>query len=625
MTTRAADHPIAGPSDHPNGVTPTESHPTSRKTLALSLGLLLFTAAVLFFAGLGRLPLFEPDEGRNAEVGREMIVSGDWITPHFNGLVYLDKPAVYFWMVAVSMKTLGVSEGAARLPSALMGVATMLLVWFLARRMFGDAAGLRAGIVFAACPLAFALAREVIFDMTLTFFVTVAMVVFWLAEEKNFLAPRFDALMFAAMGLAVITKGFVGILLPVIAILIYEAARGHWREWLRLRWGWGLLVFLAVALPWFIAVSMRNPDFPRYAFWNEGLKRFSSGAAHRGGGILYYFPIYIGGFFPWSIFLLLAGWNRLRRWRELKQATARPILFLLCWVVWVFSLFTLSHSKLPAYFLPAVVPLSILMGLVWRDVGQEAQARQPDWLTAGFALLLGLGVVVAAASHSWLYATLQMRLAKRVHSSMLELIQPSLLYTGLILAALGFLGRRLAAQLRGRTVAIATFALVAVVVPTLVLRWYTPLKMISEANSSRRLAATILASPERDSPIFGYYYFRNSLPFYLRRPVGLLSVQWGEMTSNYQVMHQAEAQRVAGGQAGKGVLVTLPEFRALAKTNSQPILVMTRNNLVEDLWENVGRIDPLWNESEISIWEVPPASAGRPGNRATHVVTPFQP
>ena len=500
---------------------------------------------------LGRLPLIEPDEGRNAEVGREMLVSGDWITPHYNGFAYLDKPAVYFWMVAASLKTFGVSEGAARLPSALMAVATMLLVWFLARRMFGDSAGLRAGLVFAACPLALVLAREVIFDMTLTFLVTVAMVAFWLAEESDFRRPWFDALMFAAMGLAVITKGFVGILIPLIAILIYEAARGRWREWLRLRWGWGLLVFLAAALPWFIAVSMRNPDFPRYAFWNESLKRFTTGAAHRGGGIFYYIPVFLGGFFPWSLFLLLAGWNRLRRWRELRQEAGRPILFLLCWAAWVFVFFSLSHSKLPTYFLPAIVPLSILMGLVWQDVGKEAQARPPDWLTAGFALLLGLGVLVAAASHSWLYATLQVRLARKLHPNVLELIQPSLLYTGLILAALGFLGRRLAAQdarangghrhicAGGRDCSHARAALVCAA------RSCSP-----KPHSSRRLAATILASPERDSPIFGYYYFRTSLPFYLRRPVGLLSVEWGEMTSNYQVAHQAEARRAAGGQPG---------------------------------------------------------------------------
>jgi 4-amino-4-deoxy-L-arabinose transferase-like glycosyltransferase len=587
--------------------------------------LLLVAAAVLFFAGLGRLPLIEPDEGRNAEVGREMLASGDWITPHFNGFAVLDKPAVYFWMVAASLKAFGISEGAARVPSALMGMSTMLLVWFLARRMFGDSAGLRAGLVFAACPLALVLAREVIFDMTLTFFVTVAMVAFWLAEEKNFLAPRCDALMFAAMGVAVITKGFVGILIPLVAVLIYEAARGRSREWLRLRWGWGLVVFFAVALPWFIAVSLHNPDFPRYAFWNESLKRFSTGAARRGGGILYYIPVFLGGFFPWSLFLLMAGWNRLRRWRELKQEACRPILFLLCWAAWVFFFFTLSHSKLPTYFLPAVVPLSILMGRVWQDVGRKAQERAPDWLTAGFALLLGLGVVVAAASHSWLYATLQVRLAKKIHPHVLELLQPSLLYTGLILAALGFLGRRAAAQARGRTGAIATFALAAAIVPTLVLRWYSPLRLLAETDSSRRLAQTILASPERDSPIFGYYYFRNSLPFYLRRPVGLLSIEWGEMTSNYVVAHQAKARRAAGGNPGMGVLVTLPEFRALTRSNVQPILVITPNRLVEDLWGNVGRMDPLWNESDFSIWEISPANAVRPDSRPTHLVTPFVP
>jgi 4-amino-4-deoxy-L-arabinose transferase-like glycosyltransferase len=625
VATPTTDRPIAGSSDHPIALTPTESRPNSRTHLALSLGLLLFAAAVLFFAGLGRLPLLEPDEGRNAEVGREMLASGDWITPHFDGFAYLDKPAAFFWMVAASLKTFGVSEGAARLPSALMGLATMLLVWFLARRMFGDAAGLRAGLVFAACPLALVLAREVIFDMTLTFLVTLAMVAFWLAEEKNFRAPWFDALMFVAMGKAVITKGFVGILIPVMAILIYEAARGRWREWLRLRWGWGLLIFLALTLPWFIAVSLRNPDFPRYALWNESLKRFTTGASHRGGGILYYLPVFLGGFFPWSFFLLLAGWHRVRRWRELKQEAARPILFLLCWAAWVFVFFTVSHSKLPAYILPALVPLSILMGRAWQDVGKEAQARPPDWLTAGFALVLGLGVLVAAASHSWLYAALQVRLAKKLHPQVLGLIQPSLLYTGLILAALGFLGRRLAAQTRGRRLATATFALAAVIVPTLALRWYTPLRLFAETDSSRRLAAAILSSPERDAPIFGYYYFRTSLPFYLRRPVGLVSVGWEEMTSNYQGGRQVEARRAAGGHPGEGVLVTALEFRALAKSNAQPILVMIPNAFVQGLWGDVGRIDPLWNESDFSIWEIPPAHAAGPESKPTHVVAPFQP
>ncbi len=606
-------------------MTPTTPAQNTRTTLALSLGLLLFTAAVLFFAGLGRFPLLEPDEGRNAEVGREMMASGDWITPHFNNLVYLDKPALFFWMEASSLKILGVSETAARLPSALMALGTMLLVWFLARRMFGDSSGLRAGLIFAACPLALVLAREVIFDMTLTFLLTVAMTAFWLIDESGFKKPGLNALMFAAMGLAVITKGFVGILIPLIAILIYQSLRGRAKEWLRLRWGWGLLVLLAVALPWFIAVSMRNPDFPKYAFWNESLKRFSTTASHRGGGIFYYIPIFLGGFFPWSLFLLLAGWNRIRRWRELQKEASRPFLFLLSWAAWVFVFFSLSHSKLPTYFLPAIVPLSILMGRVWQDVGERMESRPPDWLTAGFALLLAIGVLVAAASHSWLYTSLHVSMARKLAPAVVELIQPSLLYTGLMLAALGFLGRRLSTQTRGRTLAIATFSVLAAVTPMLVLRWYAPLRLLTESRSSRGLAATILASPDRDAPIFGYYYFRTGLPFYLRRPVGLISTAWGETTSNYQVSRQTNARRLPGGDPGKGILLSLPEFLALKKANTRPILVMTPNALVENLWTNAGRLEPLWSESDYSIWEIPAAATVQADKPSRQVVPPVQP
>jgi hypothetical protein len=265
------------------------------------------------------------------------------------------------------------------------------------------------------------------------------------------------------------------------------------------------------------------------------------------------------------------------------------------------------------------------MGYVWSEAARDAESRPPDWLTAGFAALLAIGVVVAALSHSWLYDSLRARLGKNLDPGFLDLIQPSLLYSGIIVAAIGFLGRRIATRLRGIALAVTTFVLAASVFPMLIVRWYAPLRIFAENHSSRRLAQAILASPERDLPIYGYYYFRTSLPFYLQRPVGLLSIEWGELTSNYQVAHQAAERRAANGQPGMGVLLTPAEFIAVAKSNAHPVLVLTPNALVESLWSAAGRIDPLWNGANYSVWEIPPAGASRPESTPTHVVAPFQP
>jgi len=205
-----------------NGLGMTGSREVSGERLrpVLPFLLLLGLAGALFFAGLGSLPLLEPDEGRNAEVAREMLASGDWIAPHYNGLAYLDKPAVFFCMVALSFKVGGLQEWAARAPSALMGLCLLLLAWILTRRMFSNATALRAVVVSATAPLVVVFSRLVIFDMTLAFLITLAMVSFWFAEAAEFQRPGLDILMFFAMGMATITKGPVGFLLPLLSITV---------------------------------------------------------------------------------------------------------------------------------------------------------------------------------------------------------------------------------------------------------------------------------------------------------------------------------------------------------------------------------------------------------------------
>jgi 4-amino-4-deoxy-L-arabinose transferase-like glycosyltransferase len=555
-----------------------------------------------------------------------MLASGDWITPHYDALPYLDKPAVLFWLVASSFKVAGLHEWSARAPSALMGLCLLLLSWFLTRRMFGGSTAVRAGVVIATAPLVMVFSRLVIFDMTLAFLTTLAMASFWFAEAAEFRRPGLDILMFLAMGLATITKGPVGFLLPLLSITAYQALRGKLRELKRLRWGLGCAAFLAATLPWFISISIRHPDFPRYALLEESLARYASGMAHREGGLLYYFPVYLAGFFPWSFFLIWAGWNRHKRWKEIRLERHRSTLFLLTWSVVTFVFFSISRSQLPGYFLPAIVPLGILMAKAWEDVGSNPSLRSPDWLTAGFASLLGVGLIVAASSQLAIFSSAHSHLAKTVHPAVFAMLRPSILYTGMILAALAIVGRNIAARARGTSLSLAAFVLLALTTPMLLARWTAPLKTYAETNSSRSLAGAILSSPEKELPIYGYYYFRTSLPFYLRRPVGLVTTGGDELTSNYLAWRVRKIRQRSSSETGANViprtfqdldplpvdqrrLLDILELIGLTRSSPQPRLVLVRNTHVSGLTHDVDRVEPLWTGWDFSVWKIPGRNA----------------
>lgn len=582
--------------------------------------LLLFAiAGVLFFLELGRLPLTEPDEGRNAEVAREMLVQHDWITPRYDTLPYLDKPVVFFWLVAGSFRLFGISEWAARLPSALAALATMLVVWLLARSMFGESCALMAAVVFATCPLVIVFARVVIFDMTLTLLLTITMAAFWLSRNPGGTQRPLQCAVFVAAGIATITKGPVGFLLPLLAIVVYAAAQRKFSELRRLVWPPGLALFLAASLPWFIAVSLRNPGFPRYAFWDESLVRFTGGHLHRGGSVFYYIPVFLAGFLPWSLLLVFAGLNRLRSWRQLRDAHHAPDTFLLSWAVTIFAFFSVSHSKLPAYFLPAVPALAVLMGKIWTgDVELDATRRRPDWLTAGFAALIALGLLLAVAP-AWLRTLSANKIAaQKIHPAVLPLLQPSIFYSGLILAALGILGRNLSARSRGQLSTAGSFAVFALAMPLLAVRWRPTLRVYARTSSTRSLANTILQGPDRDLTVYGYYYFRTSLPFYLRRPVGLVTSDGDELTSNYIISRWPLLSRNAlpgTGQTRLPLFMDGSDFTSLGRSSTAPFLVLVQNDEAANIAGPGAVVEPLWQAWKYSVWRVSPE--GRPASAPT--------
>lgn len=472
--------------------------------------LLLGVAALPFLHGLGAWPLLEPDEARNAEVAREMLEAGTWSVPHFNGLPYLDKPVLLFWMIAAGFQALGTGELAARLPSALAALATVGLTYRIARRLLDLRRAIVAAAVVSSAPLVLAFGRTAIFDMPLTALMTAALLCL-LASRASVRPAAWLAAAGLAMGLATLTKGPVGLAVPLVAWL---AARGVLPAPRRRPEPPGILggvaVWAAVVLPWLLLVLRQQPDFLRYAFVDETLLRFSSTARfHRGAPVWYYAGVLAWALGGWGIVLAAVAPALLRRWRA-GGADAPAIAFAVRAAVAIVVFFTLSASKRPAYILPAMVPLALLVA-----IGVAAETAR-----AATALRL-LARVLAVAGACGVAVVLAGRVpAMRA----LGAVSPTVL-----LAGGGFLvawGLVTLLATRGRpAIAIAACALLAPGFGMAVLR---PLGTWAESRSSRGLAARI----EPGARVVCFETFRTGLPFYLRRAV-VLATDGTQLTSNY--------------------------------------------------------------------------------------------
>ncbi len=321
-------------------------------------------AASLWLAGT--YPLIDPDEGRNAEVAREMMERGDAIIPHLAGMPYLDKPPAFFWAVGAAIGVLGATPFAARLPAVFAACLTLLVLGRLALREGDTAFAVRAAALAAAAPLFAVNSAYVIFDMPLTLCVTVV----WtglVRELSRGASGRRRAAMFLALALGVLIKGPVMLAWAVggslgAALLLRRADALRWLGW----WpGW--LAFLAIAGGWFALATARHPEYPRYAFLEESFERLTSGSFRREQPWWFVPAVLAGGALPWS---LATPWVTLRRHRGAPEAAALPggaisARVAIGFVLFAVIFFTLSRSKLVTYLLPALPPLAWLAAAAW--------------------------------------------------------------------------------------------------------------------------------------------------------------------------------------------------------------------------------------------------------------------
>jgi 4-amino-4-deoxy-L-arabinose transferase-like glycosyltransferase len=343
---------------------------------------------MLLLLRLGAVPLIGPDEPRYARVAVEMQRARAWVTPTLQGQPWLEKPPRYYWLAGAAFRCLGENEGAARLPSVLATLALVATTALVGARLYGAAAGLYAGFVLGTSLLVFAYGRAAAMDMLLAACVTAAIGLLALGLLRIAGARAISAAFFF-MGLATLAKGPLGVVLPGLVVAAFAIATRDRGPLVRMLSPIGLLLFAAVAAPWYTAISL---DQGR-AFWNDfllghNLARFTSTVHHHAGPLVYYVPVIVAGLFPWSGLVIpaLAG---------ASPGRSRSDLFLLLWFLLPLLFFSAAGSKLPGYILPCLPPLAILMG-------RSAEALAREQTGAGWTRLvalvgLALGSLVATA------------------------------------------------------------------------------------------------------------------------------------------------------------------------------------------------------------------------------------
>jgi 4-amino-4-deoxy-L-arabinose transferase-like glycosyltransferase len=362
--------------------------------------------AFLFLYGLGQFGLIGADEPRYAQVAREMLERHDWITPVLGGQPWLEKPPLYYWQAMVAYSIFGVTDWAARLPSAFNATLLVLAVYIFLRRfsLRSELAGfaLDGSLIAASSAGIIGYARAASMDMALASAFTLGMLGWcaWRDTEKKI----YLAVFFAFVALGMLAKGPVAPFLAAMVIVAYAAAVREFRLISKTLWPPGILLFCAIALPWYFAVQMRNPDFFHAFIIEHNLDRFSTNLYHHPEPFWYYLPVTALALLPWTVFVVAALAEQVRSWWARKSNAVGVVsvenrfgIFACCWLIVPIVFFSISQSKLPGYILPAIPAGGLLLAeyLRQRLIEKEREASPAKSLVVLHALLAAAPILLA--------------------------------------------------------------------------------------------------------------------------------------------------------------------------------------------------------------------------------------
>ncbi|HEX7053279.1 MAG TPA: glycosyltransferase family 39 protein [Burkholderiales bacterium] len=440
---------------------------------------LLVVLSLAWLGTLGVRPLYKADESRYAEISREMLASGDWVTPRLNGFRYFEKPPLQYWATAALFSVLGTHDWVARLWTALLALAGVLLVLQAGNRLWGPPAGAYAAAALAGSPLYVLLGQVNALDMGLAFFLAAALVAFLRGRMLAF---------WAACAGATLSKGLVGIVLPGAAVFLYLLWKRELGALAKMRPVAGPLLFLALAAPWFVAVSAANPEFLHFFFVQEHFQRFTTEMHRRDEPFWYFVPVLLAGLGPWMLAFL----------RSLKPADDAT-RFLIVWTAVVFVFFSASGSKLGSYILPIFPAAALLVG---RLLAREWPARLAFFQSVLAALACGTAAALLPLIDSYRgYA---------------PWVAGALALMAALAALAGYCIRR-----ERRGAAVLALAAGGFAATQIALAGHVTL---AERFSVAPTVARLAELPPPDVPVFAVDAYDHTMPWALKRTVTMVSV-----------------------------------------------------------------------------------------------------
>ena len=468
----------------------------------------LAVCALVWFAGLEYRGLFMPDEGRYADIAREMLDSGDWVTPRLNGLKYFEKPPLQYWATGAAFALFGFDEWTARLWPAITGLLCVAFTAFAAFRLAPGSSWILAALALAGSWGFFLGGQFLTLDMGLTFFLTAALLGYALSRGEG-LAPgeqrNWMLLAWAAAACAVLSKGLVGAVIPALALAVHALLERDLSPLRRLHWVPGLALFAVIVLPWFVLVQHRNPEFFQFFFVHEHFERFALQNHHRPGPWWYFVPVVLVGLWPWTPAIPAAI---ARAWKA-PAAGFRLDRFLVIWSAVILVFFSASRSKLPGYVLPALPAIVLLFARHYPGLSERLR-RSPALAAVASGAVLALvaaGLLVMSDRLPW----------KAIEAD----YSIWLLGAALALSVAGFVALDLHRR-AWREPSLAVVALGSLLAAQLAL---SGTHVVDEHYSSERLIEPIAGDSlrfPRDPPFYSVACYDQSVPFYLGRPVTLV-------------------------------------------------------------------------------------------------------